>query len=84
MRYVRNQIRELIELLGNEDLLMVYKGLIGLCSFGDGLINRANEDELLGMGLVPKLVQLVGWQDHPFIQFHSLDILKSIGKNSGS
>lgn len=78
MKYNRNSIMELIDLLTDEDFMKVYKGVIGLISFGDTLINNQNEEEFIGSGVIPKLVQLVWWRDHPFLQLRSLELLSNI------
>jgi hypothetical protein len=59
MQYDRNRISELIGLLDHEEIIRVYEGIVGLSSFGDGIANRETEDEFLGSGVVPRLVQLV-------------------------
>ena len=58
-----------------------YKAIIGLHNLGSNFINHDNEDEILGMGIVPKVVQLLRRLDHPYIQTKALSVLSQIAQS---
>lgn len=78
MRYQRGDIMELVEMVGSDNILKVYKGVIGLYTLHASLINRDNENDILRSDLVKKLNALVTSNENPFLQLLSLQILSSI------
>ena len=78
MRYERDRIFELVDLLHHEEIICVYEGMIGLNSFGDTIVSREREEEFFGSGIVPKLARLAQMKKHPYLQFISLKLLKHL------
>jgi hypothetical protein len=71
---------EYVELLGDEEIVRVYEGMVGLDSFGEEVVRREGEEGFLGSGVVPRLVILAQYHDHPFLQQRSLELLKHLAK----
>lgn len=72
---------ELVDLLEHNEIMRVYEGMVGLKSFGDGIMNVDIEEEFLGSGVVPKLFRLAQLNEHPYLKFASLKLLKQIAQS---
>lgn len=67
-------------MLAHEEIVHVYEGIVGLNSFGESVVSRETEENFLGSGVVPRLLDLVHLQGHPFLQDRSIDLLIHLAK----
>jgi hypothetical protein len=76
MRFRRTDIKDLVKLLEDDDVLRVHQGVMGMWSIMKERVGEESQEELLREGIVGKLVLVIRrWNKHPLLYVRSTVLL---------